>query len=103
MHSSRAITHGKTSPARLTATGGTAHVGAVGAGDIDGLQLAGALVSDDIELHRLALIERAEALGVDHALVAEELLRAIGGGDESIPLLGVEPLARARLLSHCEG
>lgn len=60
----------------LTTAGSALDRGAAGASHIDSLQLAGAVIGDDVELQRLALGQRAEALGVDHALVAEEVLAA---------------------------
>ena len=41
---------------------------------------------------RAYLAQGAEPLGVDRGLVHEDLLRAVVGGDEPEPLLGVEPL-----------
>ena len=41
---------------------------------------------------RAYLAQGAEPLGVDRGLVHENLLRAVVGGDETEPLLGVEPL-----------
>ena len=62
---------------------------AVGAGDLLGLHLASAV--DDLELDLLALHERTEARRMDRGLVHEQVVVAVGRGDEAEALLSVEP------------
>src|SRR5207245_4205392 len=45
-----------------------------------------------LELHARALGERLEAVAGDAAVMDEEILRSLVGGDEAVPLRIVEPL-----------
>ena len=50
------------------------------------------LALGDLELDALLLLERPVAAGLDGAVVNEDVCGAVVGGDEAVPLLGVEPL-----------
>merc|ERR1719486_1083280 len=76
-------------------------VAAVGPGHVDRL-VAALGVRLDLELDRLAVRQGAEVLGVDHALVHEEVVSPLLGGDEAEALHGVEPLDGPDLLRHTE-
>src|SRR5437762_3211533 len=58
--------------------------------DVFGLRALRAL--GGLELHLRALGERLVALADDRAVVDEQVLTALVGGDEPVPLVGVEPL-----------
>lgn len=64
---------------------------ATGRGDVEGLGAA-VVARSDGELDGVALVEAAEALGLDGGLVHEDVLAAGVWGDEAEPLGGVEPL-----------
>jgi hypothetical protein len=80
-----------TVPAATTRTGTGGERATAGRGDVDGLGAAIVAGSDD-ELDGVALVEAAEAVGLDGGLVHEEVLAAAFGGDEAEPLGAVEPL-----------
>src|SRR5262249_35547660 len=61
-------------------------------GDVGRLLALGAL--HDVELHRLALRQRAEARALDGGVMDEDVLSA-GAFDETVPLGLVEPLHHA--------
>jgi hypothetical protein len=58
--------------------------------DLLRLRALGALA--DLELHGLPLLEAPVAVRLDGAVVDEQVLTAVGRGDEPVALLGVEPL-----------
>jgi hypothetical protein len=64
---------------------------ATGRGDVDGLRTPIA-VGADLELDGVAVVEAAEAVGLEGGLVDEEIIASVVGGDEAEPLGGVEPL-----------
>src|SRR3990170_3245787 len=57
--------------------------------DVRGLRAL--LAVDDVELHLLTFLQVAEAVGLDGAVVDEDVLTALHG-DEAVALLRVEPL-----------
>src|SRR3954453_3975589 len=57
------------------------------------------LALGDLELDPLAFFERLVAVGLDGAVVNEDVTAAIHG-DEAVALLGVEPLDRALCHNH---
>src|SRR3954452_16008687 len=57
------------------------------------------LALGDLELDSLALFEALVAVGLDGAVVDEDVTAAIHG-DEAVALLGVEPLDRALCHNH---
>lgn len=63
--------------------------------DLSGLHALLALLSD--EAHGLSLLESLEALDLNGSEVDKQISTAIGGGDESVALLVVEPLDDAGL------
>jgi hypothetical protein len=77
--------------AAATRTGTIWERAAAGRSYVDGLGAAVVAGSDD-ELDGVALVEAAEAVGLDGGLVHEEVLAAAFGGDEAKPLGAVEPL-----------
>src|SRR5436309_9298265 len=61
--------------------------------DLDDVARLGALVAlGGLELHGRAFGERLVAVACDVAVVHEEILPALGGGDEAVTLRIVEPL-----------
>src|SRR2546423_3729618 len=58
----------------------------------DALRLGALRTLGCLELHLRVLVERLVALADDRAVVNEQVLAASVGGDESVPLVGVEPL-----------
>jgi len=61
----------------------------------DHLKLVRLCVARDLKLERLALRERAEALGLDVGLVHKQVLFLVLNVDEAKALLHVKPLALA--------
>src|ERR1700689_5385510 len=62
-----------------------------------GLRALGAAAGG--ELHPLVFLEAAETVSLDGGVVNEDVGGAVVGGDETVTLVGVEPLHCA--LSHC--
>src|SRR5205814_808621 len=60
--------------------------------DADVRRLGALLPLGGLELHLRALAEGLEALAGDAGVVHEQVLRAVFGGDEAVPLLVAEPL-----------
>ncbi|CAN1753065.1 hypothetical protein LINPERHAP1_LOCUS5001, partial [Linum perenne] len=89
-----AVTTASTVTANSFATASSAaalnRVAAV-AGHVNRLGAAVVGLLDDV-LDLFVLSEAEEALGLDGGLVNEEILAAVVGGDEAVPLLVVEPL-----------
>jgi hypothetical protein len=77
--------------AAATRTGTTGECAAAGCSYVYGLGAAVVAGSND-ELDGVALVEAAEAVGLDGGLVHEEVLAAAFGGDEAKPLGAIEPL-----------
>src|SRR6516164_7119152 len=69
-------------------------------GDVAGLRAFGAV--DNLELHRLTLLERAEPIALDGRVMDEDIAASITL-DEAIPLCVVEPLDLACDAQHREG
>ena len=68
-------------------------------GDVGGLQTLGAFL--DRELNLLALFQGAETRGLDGGVMDEDV-RAVGLGEETITLAGIEPLDCADdTIRHC--
>src|SRR4029077_10821703 len=58
--------------------------------DVLGLGALGALAGG--ELHPLVFLEAAVTVSLDDGVVNEDVTRSVIGGDETIALVGVEPL-----------
>src|SRR5581483_3015137 len=63
-----------------------------GADERDALRLGALRTLGCLELHLRALVEGLVALADDRAVVDEKILAAVVRSDESVPLVGVEPL-----------